>query len=268
MTENQVIYIMKDVPSPLEVEYPSNINIRKWNNYSLPDLMSLFPSSHQADISFYCPILWHFSLQSVLQHVVNGHRIFRIHHAIIMKFQRRLIHHLTWLSSFRRSTELTLHSIVLFYDLSDSRACSNTQSLAFGHSVSARRLQAGFGDDQFATWHDCPLSVGPLNWRFTLLFYSMTFPIPERVPIRSHWPSGTLYPPGDYKQVPATINSPPGITVHFKSLHRTDDPLYCFTLCPFPTQSIFLYAVIGLRALLIRPGVTSKYWPRSIRYQA
>ena len=58
----------------------------------------------------------------------------------------------------------------------------------------------------------------------------MTFPNTERIPIRSHWPSGTPYPPGDDKQVPATINSPPDMTVLFPSVYQTDDPLYCFIL--------------------------------------
>ena len=47
MTENQPMYIMEDVSSPLKVECSSNINIRMRNNYSPPDLMSFFPSSHQ-----------------------------------------------------------------------------------------------------------------------------------------------------------------------------------------------------------------------------
>ena len=268
MSENQQIYIMEDVPSLLKVEYSSNINIRMRNNYSLPNLMSLFPSSHQADILLYCSILWHFPFQSVLQYVVNGLQIFRIHHAMTMMFQKRLIRRLTWLSFFRLSTKLTHHSIVLFYDISQHRAYPYTQSLAFGYSVSARRWQAGSSDDQFATWQDCSLSVCLPNWRSTLLFYSMIFPNTEHIPIRSHWPSATPYPPGDDKQVPATINSPPDRTVLFQSVYQTDDPFYCFILWPFPTQSVFLYAVIGLRLLRIRLAMTSRYWPRSILHQA
>ena len=53
--------------------------------------------------------------------------------------------------------------------------------------------------------------------RSTSLFYSMTFPNTERIPIRSHWPSATPYPPGDDKQILATINSPPDRTVLFPS---------------------------------------------------
>ena len=56
----------------------------------------------------------------------------------------------------------------------------------------------------------------------------MTFSNTERVPIRSHWPSGTPYPPGDDKQILATINSPPDITVLFPSVHQTDAPLSLF----------------------------------------
>jgi len=173
---------------------------------------------------------------------------------------------LTWCPSFHRHTKLTPHSILLFYDPSRHRAYSYTQSLAFGQSVFAQRWQAVFGHNQFATWHDCPLSVCLPNWRPTLLFYSMTFPNTERISIRIHWPSCTPYPPNDDKQVLTMFNSPPGITVLFPSVYQTDEPLYCFILWPFLIQSVFKYAVIGLRVLRIRPAMTSRLWPRLIRH--
>ena len=177
-----------------------------------------------------------------------------------------IIRLLTGLSSFRCSTELTFHYIVLFYDPSHSRACSNTHSLAFGYFVSTRQWQSG-ADQWFAFWFVCPLFVGPSVWRSTLLFYSMTFPIPERIQIRSHWPSDILYPSGNDNQVPIN-DSPPDLPTLFSSLHQTDDPLYCFILWPSPTQSVFLYAVIGHRVLRIRPAMASRFQQRSIRHQA
>ena len=266
MTENQLLYITEDVPSLLKVEYSSNINIRMRNNYAPPDLMSFFPSAHQTDIPLYSFILWLPPTQNVFLYAVIGLQVLRIYPAVTSRFRPRSIRHQAWLSSFHRHTKLTTHSIVLFYDLSQHRAYPFTQSLAIGYSISAWRWQAGTGHDQFATRLDCPLSVCLPNWRPTLLFYSMTFPDTERIPIRSHWPSGTPYPPCYDKQVPATINSPPGITVLFPSVYQTDAPLYCFILWPFPTQSVFKYAVIGLRLLRIRPAMTSRLWPRSIHH--
>jgi len=236
------------------------------NNYAPPDLMSFFPSAHQTDAPLYSFILWPFPTQSVFLYAVIGLRAVRIRLVMTSRFWSRLIRHLTSLSSFHRHTKLTPHSIVLFYDLSQHRAYSYTQSLAFGYSVSAWRWQADTGHDQFATWHHCPLSISAPNWRPNLLFYSMTFSNTERVSIRSHWPSGTPYPPGDDKQILATINSPPDINVLFPSVHQTDAPLYCFILWPFPTQSVFLYAVIGLRLLRIHQAMTVWYWQRSIRH--
>ena len=58
----------------------------------------------------------------------------------------------------------------------------------------------------------------------------MTFLNTERIPIRSHCPSGTPYPPNDDKQELATINSPPDMTILFPSVYQTDDPLYRFIL--------------------------------------
>ena len=147
MTENQKIYIMEDVPSPLKVEYSFNINIRMQNNYSLPDLMSLFPSSHQADIPLYCFILWLSPTQNVFLYALIGLQVLSIYPAMTSRFRPRSIRHLTGLFSFHRHTKLTPHSIVLFYDLFQHRAYSYTQSLAFGYSVSAWRWQAYTGHD-------------------------------------------------------------------------------------------------------------------------
>ena len=228
MTENQLLYFMEDVTSHLKVEYLSNINIQMRNNYSSPYLMSLFSSFHQTDIPLDWSILWHFSFQSVFPYAVIGLQALRIYQAMTSRFRRRSIRHFICVLSVQRTTKLVPHSIVLFYDISHLRAYSNRQSLAFGYSLPARRWQAGFGHDHFATWHDCPLSVCLPNWRPTLLFYSMTFPNSERIPIRSHWPSGTSYSPGDDKQGPTTFNSPPGMTVLFRSVYQTDAPLCCF----------------------------------------
>ena len=179
-------------------------------------------------------------------------------------FRRRSILHLTGLFSFHRYTKATIHFIILFYDLSQHRAYSYTQLLAFGYSVSAWRWQAGSDHDQFSTWQDCSLSIGTPSRRSTSLFYSMTFPNTERIPIRNHWPSVTPYPPGDDKQVLTTINSPPDRTVLFPSAHQADDPLHYFILWPFPTQSVFLYAVIGLRLLRTHLAMTVWFRRRSI----
>jgi hypothetical protein len=169
----------------------------------------------------------------------------------------------TGLSSFHCSTELTIHSIVLSYDLSHHRARSNTQSLAFRYFVSTRQWQSG-ADQWFASRLDCPLFIGPSNWRPTLLFYSMTFPIPERVPIRSHWPSDILCPPGNDNQVP--INDlPPDWTALFSSFHQTDDPLIFFNLWSSPSQSVFQYAVIGHRIFCVHPAMTIRFRWRHIR---
>ena len=231
---------------------------------SPPDMTVLFPSAYQTDAPLYCFILWPFPTQSVFLYAVIGLRLLRIRLAMTSRYWQRSIRHLTSMSSFHQCTKLTLHSIVLFYDLFQHRACSYTQSLAFGYSVSAWRWQAYSGHDQFATWLHCPLSISAPNWRPTLLFYSMTFSNTERVSIRSHWPSGTPYPPGDDKQILATINSPPDINVLFPSAHQADDPLHYFILWPFLTQSVFLYEIIGLRLLRIRLAMTSRFWPRSI----
>ena len=142
MTENQPMYIMEDVSSPLKVECSSNINIRMRNNYSPPDLMSFFPSAHQTDIPLYC----FYSMTSpntehVFLYAVIGLRVLRIHPAVTSQVAATI-------NSPPGMTVLSFHR-----------------------------------HDQT----DAPLS----------LFYSMTFPNTERVRMRSHWPSGTPYPPGD-----------------------------------------------------------------------
>jgi hypothetical protein len=214
---------------PSDILYPSGNDNQVPINDSSPDWIALFQSFHRTDVPLYCFILWPFPFQSVFQYAVIGLQIFCIHQVMTIRC-RSMIRLLTCLPSFHRSIKLTTHSIVLFYDLSQHRAYSYTQSLAFGYSVSAQRWQAGSSDDQFATWHQCPLSVCLPNWRSTLLFYSMTFPNTERIPIRSHWPSDTPYPPGDDKQVPATINSPPAMSFLFSPVYRADHPCYCFNL--------------------------------------
>ena len=56
----------------------------------------------------------------------------------------------------------------------------------------------------------------------------MTFSITERVCIRSHWPSGIPYPPGDNSLVAATINSPPDRCSFVPSDDQTADPTSLF----------------------------------------
>ena len=129
---------------PIRSHWPSDILCPPGNdnqvliNDSPSDLSALFSSVHQSGDPLYCFILLPFPFQSVFQYAVIGLQIFCIHQVMTIRC-RSMIRLLTCLPSFHRSIKLTTHSIVLFYDLSQHRAYSYTQSLAFGHSVSAQR---------------------------------------------------------------------------------------------------------------------------------
>jgi len=118
----------------------------------------------------------------------------------------------------------------------------------------------------FASWPDVLLSLVSPNRHSTLLLYPMTILIPEHVPIRSHWPSGNAYPPGNDSLIAATIDSPPDICSFFLSHDQTLDPLHCFILWPFPLQNVFVYAVIGLRVFRIHQAITVWLRRQSIRH--
>ena len=132
-------------------------------------------------------------------YAVIGLRVFRIHQAITVWLRRQSIRHLTGVLSFHRTTKLPPHS--LFYSMTFSiteRVCIRS------HWPSGIPYPPGDNSLVAATINSPPdrCSFVPSTTKLPphSLFYSMTFSNTKRVPcIRSHWPSGTPYPPGDDK---------------------------------------------------------------------